>query len=198
MGLEPEKIDQIIEAHSETVNGLKSDIADLKDQVEKNKETANDLKEANKKIGELQDQIDADAKEREGKDYDKLKQEFDDYKAEQERKEVHSKKESAFIAILKDAGVPERHFAKITKYSDIDGLELDDKGKITTAKDVLKNIKEEWADHIEKEDKKGAETAKPPAGNGEKSMTKEEIMKISDRAERQKAIAEHRDLFVAE
>jgi tetratricopeptide (TPR) repeat protein len=126
---------------------------------------------------------------------EEVKKEFEEFKAETERKAVRSAKETAYKEILKDAGVAEKHWAKILKYSDVDGVELDDKGKITTAKDILKEIKEEWADHIEKIDKQGANTATPPANNGGNKMTKEEIMKIKDTNARQKAISENHELF---
>lgn len=193
--IEAEKIDEIIGAHSDTVNGLKAEITDLKDKIEKGNKTAEDLKVAQKELKDLQEKVDAEAKEREGKDYDSLLKEFNDYKAEQERKAVRGQKETAFKAILKDAGIPERHFAKIVKYSDVDGLELTEKGEIKTAKELMKSIKEEWSDHIEKVEKQGADENKPPAGAGGGGMTKDEILAIKDTTERQAKIAENPELF---
>lgn len=128
---------------------------------------------------------------------EKLKKEYEDYKSEQGRKAARAAKESAFKDVLKDANIPEKHFAKIIKYSDIDSLELDDKGKITTAKDVLKAIKDEWSDHIETTTEEGAPPPKPPANTGgtNKPTTKAEIMAIKDTAARQQAIAENPGLF---
>jgi len=197
-GIEADQIDQIIEAHSETVNALKTEIASLKDEAEAGKKNAEELKSVQKEFADYQKKVEAEAKEREGKDYDKLLKEYNDYKAEQERKAVRAEKEEAYKQILKDAGIPEKHYAKILKYSDVDGVELDDKGKITTAKEILKEIKEEWSDHIEKDQKKGADSYNPPGdkgGGGKGGMTKEEIMQIKDRAERQKAIDENLELF---
>lgn len=197
-GIEADQIDQIIEAHSETVNALKTEIASLKDEAEAGKKNAEELKSVQKEFADYQKKVEAEAKEREGKDYDKLLKEYNDYKAEQERKAVRAEKEEAYKQILKDAGIPEKHYAKILKYSDVDGVELDDKGKITTAKEILKEIKEEWSDHIEKEQKKGADSDNPPedkGGGGKGGMTKEEIMQIKDRTERQKAIDENLELF---
>ena len=92
---------------------------------------------------------------------------------------------------MKDAGVPEKHYAKIIRYSDIDTLELDDKGKIKTAKDVLKSIKDEWGDHVETVTEIGAGTAKPPVSDDSKEYrSKADIMKIKDSAERQAAMKE--------
>lgn len=198
LGIEAEKIDEIINAHSETVNGLKGKIDELEESISSYKKNTETHQAVQKELDDLKKQVAAEAKEREGKDYDKLLKEFEDYKTEQKNREVRAAKETAYRAILKDAGIPERHFAKILKYSDVDSIELDDKGKAKEGKALLKEIKEEWGDHIEKEERRGAEvdnlgrTGGNGAGGG---MTKEEIMKIEDRFERQNAIAENMELF---
>lgn len=195
LGIEADKIDEIINAHSDTVNGLKGKIDELEESIKDYQQKAEASKEVQKELDDLKKEVAAEAKKREGKDYDKLLKEFDDYKAEQERKAVHAEKETAYKQILKDAGVPEKHFAKILKYSDVDGIELDEKGKIKTAKEILKSIKEEWSDHIEKTDSKGADTETPPAESGGTGMTIEQIDAIEDTKQRQKAILNNRELF---
>ena len=108
-----------------------------------------------------------------------------------ENAKVKEAKEAAYKEILKDAGIPEKHFAKILKYSDVDSVELDAEGKITKAKEIMDAIKEEWADHIEKSTKKGADTSKPPKNTGGSTMSKEDIMNIKDTHERQAKLAEY-------
>lgn len=195
MGIEAEKIDEIIKDHAETVTALKDQIDTAKAETAKYKAEADKAPAIQKELDELKAKVEAEAKERQGKDYDALKKEFDDYKAEQERKAVRAGKESAYKEILKDAGIPEKHFAKILKYSDVDGVELDEKGKITTAKELLKSIKEEWSDHIEQTQTHGADTPTPPAPAAGTGKTKEEILQIKDRAERQAAISANHQLF---
>lgn len=194
MGIEPDKIDAIIEGHSETVNALQDEISELKEQLADKGNDAENLKAVQKELDDLKKKVKAEAKEREGKDYDSLKEEFESYKAEVERKAVRASKETAYKGILKDAGVPEKHWGKIIRYSDVDGVELDKDGKITTAKDIMKYLKEEWADHIETTTQKGAETETPPANAGI-TMTKEQIDAIEDTAERQKAMLENHELY---
>ena len=193
MGIEAEKIEQIVEGNAESLAGLNEQIDKLKADVQKYKTEA-------EKVAGLQKDLETARKEAEtaknrGEEYEKLKKEYEDYKAEVERKAVRAEKEAAYKEILKDAGIAEKHWAKILKYSDVDGVELDEKGKITTAKEILKEVKEEWSDHIEKEDKSGVNTPTPPANNGGSKMTKEEIMKIKDTNARQKAISENHELF---
>ena len=167
MGIEDDKIDQIIEMHTETTNALKEDRDKYKAEAEKLPAVQKDLDELKEamKNGDrspYKAKYEAAVEEKEA-----LQKEFDQYKTDQKNKEVHEAKEKAYREILKDAGVPEKHFEKILKYSDVDGVELDDSGKIKTAKDLLTSIKEEWSDHIQTQGTQGAKTETPPAGTGE-------------------------------
>lgn len=182
-GLEADVIEDIIQAHTETVNGLKDEI----DNYKKYKEDADKLTEVEKELSTLK----AEAAKNSGKDYDALKKEYDEFKQSIENAKVKDAKVAAYKEILKDAGIPEKHFAKILKYSDVDSVELDAEGKIKTAKEIMDSIKEEWADHIEKSTKKGAETSKPPKNTGGATMSKDDIMKIKDTHERQEKLAEY-------
>ena len=165
-GIEAEKIDQIIEAHAETVDGLKKEIADLQAQAETNSKS--------------------------GKDYDKLKEEFDAYKKDVAEKETTAKKKDVLSKIAKDAGLSEAGIAKAVKYSDLAQLELDEEGNAKNANDIRKALKEEWADYVVTKKTEGAKTATPPTNtNTSHVKSKEEIMKIKDTSERQKAWGEY-------
>lgn len=188
MGIEEDKIEQIIEAHTETVTALKEARDSYKADAEKLADVEKKLADANEKLKDVKPD---EYKEK----YDKVKADFDKFKADTEAKESRTKKEDAYKAILKDANIPEKHFAKIIKYSDIDGLELDDKGELSNKSELLKSIKEEWGDHIEQTGTQGASVQTPPASGGQGKKTKEEIMKIKDTQERQKAIADNSELF---
>ena len=193
MGLTEEQASAIIEANEETITGLK-------DEIEKYK-TASESSEKNlAKVQKELNSLKEDAENNNSKNpykvkYEAIKEEFENYKNDTEAKESRTKKEDAYKAILKDANIPEKHFAKILKYSDIDGLEFDDKGELSNKSELLKSIKEEWGDHIEQTGTTGANVQNPPANSGKGKMTKDEIMKIKDSGERQKAIAENHELF---
>lgn len=195
MGIESEKIDSIINMHIEVTDDLKGQIETLEKDVKTYKADAEKLPGVQKELDDLKAQVEADTKEREGKDYDKLKEEFEQYKTDVENKAVRASKEAAYVEILKDAGIPEKHHAKILKYSDVDGIELDDKGKAKNAKELLKSVQEEWGDHVETVKTEGAKTETPPANNGGTKKTKEEIMNIQNTAERQQAMIENAELF---
>ena len=190
MGIEDEKIDQIIEAHSETVNALKDEIAENKDAADK-------LTNVQKEVDKLKASV-KEAEEKNGKDpykvkYEAIKEEYEEYKKGITAKETKAEKEKLYTDLLKATGVSEKRIAAILKVTDLDGVEIDE-GKIKNSKDLEKTIKEEWADFITKTEEKGANVSNPPKG-GEKTMTKDEIMKIKDASDRQKAIAENHELF---
>jgi hypothetical protein len=126
--------------------------------------------------------------------YDALKDDFEAYKKDVSAKESKATRESAYKKLLKEAGVSEKRIDAVLKVSDVDSLEMKDDGSFKDSDKILENIKEEWSDFITTTETRGAKTATPPKSTNVK-MTKEEIMKIEDDGERQKAIAENHDLF---
>lgn len=191
MGIEEEKIDQIIEAHSETVDSLKADRDSYKEDAEK-------LKGVQKELDDLKAKGDDGWKEK----HDNLKVEFDNYKNDVEAKETKAAKEAAYRAILKDANLSEKGIEKAVKYADWDKIELDEDGKLKGANDHIKSVREEWAEYVTTTTTTGAKTSTPPANNGGAKLTKAEIYardehgryKLST-AERQKALAENPELL---
>lgn len=181
MGIEADKIEQIIEAHTETITGVRGD-------ADKYRETADKLKSVQTELDDLK-------KATAGKDYDALKKEYEDFKAEVAEKETKAAKEKAYREALKDANLNEKGIEKALKYANWSGLELDEDGKLKEAKAHIKEAKEEWAEYVVKGGTQGAQTPNPPANTGGNGKTKDEIMKIADTAERQKAIAENHELF---
>lgn len=160
LGIEGDKQDEIISAHTETVNGLKQQVAQYKDDAEKLAEVQaelDSLKEAAAKNG--------------GKNpfevkYNAIKEEFDNYKAEQAKKETQAAKEAAYKDLLKAAGISEKRIDAVVRVSDLDSVELDKDGKIKDAEKLTESIKTEWADFITTTQVKGAEVSNPPANNG--------------------------------
>ena len=185
MGIEEEKIDQIIEAHSETVDSLKADRDNYKEDAEK-------LKDVQKELDDLKAKGDDGWKEK----HDALKAEFDQYKNDVQAKETKAAKEAAYRAILKDANLSEKGIEKAIKYADWDKIELDADGKLKGANDHIKAVRDEWAEYVTTTTTTGARTSTPPANNGGKTgKTKEEIMAIRDPAVRQAEIAKNPEAF---
>ena len=168
MGIEEEKIDQIIEAHSETVDSLKADRDNYKEDAEK-------LKDVQKELDELKAKGDDGWKEK----YDNLKGEFDKYKTDVQEKETHNKKVEAYKAILKDANLSEKGIEKAVKYAEWDKIELDTDGKLKGANDHIKAARDEWAEYVTTTTTTGAKTSTPPANNHAKNYTTAEIKNMS-------------------
>ena len=188
MGIEEDKVDEIIKAHTETVDALK-------EQRDSYKANAEKLQVVQKELDDMKA-----AAEKGGKDtfkvkYEALKEDFENYKKDQAAKESHEKKLEAYKNLLKDAGVSEKRIDAVLKVSDVDSIEFDDDGKVKDASSLKKDIAKEWEDFIVKENTQGANTATPPTGNGKAYKSMDEIMAIKDAGARQQAIAENHELF---
>lgn len=186
MGIEDEKVEQIIEAHTETVTALKDERDAYKADAEK-------LPTVQKELDELKA---TDNKEDTYKvKYDALKEEFDSFKKEQSEKELRVRKEQAYKVLLQEAGISEKRVDAVLKVSDIDSLEFNEDGSVKDADNLKKGIETEWADFIVRKETQGTQTSTPPQGSGKVYKTKEEIMSIKDTRERQQAISENHELF---
>lgn len=184
MGIEEDKIDQIIEAHAETVEGLKADVNKYKGDAEKLPSVQREL-----------DELKAEDHGKKARDWEKK---YNDLMAENTKKA----KIEAFRAVLKDANLSEKGIEKAVKYANWDSMELDDKGGLKDAKNHIKSAKEEWSEYVETTTKTGADTATPHANNGGGTLTKAEIYKkdnngryVMSASERQKALSENPNLM---
>ena len=164
MGIEDEKIDEIITMHTDTVDGLKADVAKYKADAEA-------LPEVQKQLEKAQADLEAGKKDSWKAKYEAIKEEFDGYKTEQTKKESHAAKEKAYRALLQEAGVSEKRLESVLKVSDVDSVELDDKGAIKGADKLTESIKSEWADFITTTETRGANTSNPPANNNRRRRT---------------------------
>ena len=182
MGIEEEKIEQIIEAHTETVNALKEERDKFKGDAEK-------LPKVQKELDDLKAKGDDGWKEK----HDKVKKEYDDYKNEVTAKESKAIKEKAVRAFYEEKGITGKNLEIAMRGSrtEIDGIEMDgDKIKDTASLTAL--VEGDFSALVSTTTKKGAKTATPPGAKTEPSApkSKEEILKIKDPVERQKAWAE--------
>lgn len=160
MEIPAEKVDEIINAHVESINALKEERDGFKAQAEAADEAQKKLDAANKELEKL----------KEGdweKKYTDIKAEYDSFRTDTETKAAKAAKETAYKKLLLDAGISEKRIATILKVTDLDSVELDKDGIIKDADKLTENVKTEWADFIATESKKGAETPAPPANDGE-------------------------------
>ena len=187
MNIEEDKIEQIIDAHSETVDALKAERDGFKEDAAK-------LAAVQKELDALKAKGDDGYKAK----YEAEKAAHDALKADIAAKETKKAKTDAYRELLKGANIDEKRIATILRAEapTIDKIELDADGKIKNAEQYTESIKSDWADFIVTQSAKGTNTATPPANGGAASTkTKEDILKIKDAGERQKAIAENPTLF---
>lgn len=185
LGIEADKIDEIINAHSETVEALKAERESFRADAEKYAKAKEDLDTANEKLKEYAKEDTYKVK------YDALKEDFDNYKKGVETEKTNNTKVSAYKALLKEIGISDKRIDAVAKLAELDKLKLDKDGKLDGADDLKKALSEEWADFIEKSGTEGAKTSTPPGNGGTGAKTKKEIMEIKDTTQRQAAWAEY-------
>lgn len=178
-GCEADAIDdavqKILDGHVASIEALTEERDSLKSELEQAKADQKELADLKKNSGDIE----------------ALRKEYDDFKASVEAEKTRGKKESAFKVILKDCGIPEKHWPKIIKYSDVDGIELDEDGNAKNADQIRQDINNEWSDHKETTTVSGTTTPTPPVNvsTAPAQKTMKEIMAIKNTTERQAEIA---------
>lgn len=191
MGLTEEQQDTIIEAHTDTVNGLKADVDRYKADAEK-------LPGVQKELDDLKGKGDDGYKAK----YESEHQAFEDYKKTVDAEKTSAAKEKAVEAVLKKIGVSEKRLQSVAKLAKADGLldalELDDDGAVKEADKLEKSLKDSYSDYIVTTSTQGANTANPPANSGGAKLTMADIYKkdekgryVMDYEARLKAIEEN-------
>lgn len=185
MGLTDEQVDTIIEAHTDTVDGLKADISRYKADAEK-------LPGVQKQLDDLKAAGDDGYKEK----YEKEHSAFETYKADVTAKEAKAAKEKAVRAYFEGKNITGANLELAMRGcgEEMAAIELDgDKIKDTKSLDAL--VAGTYKGLVSTSRTKGTDTSNPPGNTGAGTMTKEKIMEIKDRAERRAQIAAHMDLF---
>lgn len=194
MGLTEEQVDSIIEAHTETVDGLKEEAALYKADAEK-------LPDIQKKLDDATEKLESGNKESWKVKYDAIKEEFDNYKANEAAQKTKTEKETAYRELLKGIGIDEKRVDSILRVTDVNSLELGEDKKFKDAENITETAKTEWADFITAggENNKATPNVRVDMGgklnNGGTAMTKNDIMSIQDRSERRAAIAANMNVF---
>lgn len=190
MGLTDEQVDTIIEAHAETVDGLK-------EKLSKAEADAATLEAVTKERDALKAGGDFKAK------YEKEHKDFEDYKAGITAKETRAAKEKAVRAYLESKNITGGNLdiAMRGLGAEIDAAELDGE-KIKDTKPLDELIGGTFKGLVVTTTQTGTQTATPPANGGGGKLTKADIFKRDEKgryvmstAERQKALAENPDLM---
>ena len=170
MGIEDEKIDQIIEEHVESVDGLKA-------ERDRYKAAAKDAEALSAELDALKAKGDG-AAEYEEKYKAKCK-ELDDYRAEVEGEKATREKRGLYRDLLERAGVDPKRIKSVLKVSDLDAVTVKD-GAIEGADELTEKIRADWSDFIPVTTTEGANVPTPPKASGGKNpedMSTAEYMK---------------------
>lgn len=133
LGIEADKIDQIIEAHSETVSGLKEE----RDSYREKAEAAETV------IAERDNLVKENAAlKKNAGDASKIQEAFDAYKADVQNRG----KRNAVAAALKTAGVQREEFVDLLMGKvDMDSIKMTDDGSILDAAAMIAPLKTNYA-----------------------------------------------------
>lgn len=174
LNIEDKAIEQIIEAHSETVKGLKDKLAEAQEKADK--------------FDDVQKELEKHQKDDYKAKYEKEHKDFEDYKTSVSEKEAKTAKESAARAYFESKGITGNNLeiAMRGAKEEIGALEMDG-DKIKNAKALDDLVAGTYSALIVKKQEKGAETPKPASGssNAGGELTKKDIMAIKDTTERQ-------------
>lgn len=182
MGLTDEQVETIIEAHTETVDGLKEQVNTYKTDAAKVPGLEKKLREAENSGGE-----DWKAK------YEKEHSDFEAFKSDAAAKETAAANERLFRAELTALGITGKRADQIVKATNLADFEVKD-GAYADAAKVQQAIRDDWSEFVPTTTPGKAKVDTPPANTGGK-MTRKEIAAIKDPAERRAAIAANMDEF---
>ena len=154
MGIEDEKIDQIIEAHGETVSALK-------DERDGYREKAERLDTVERELEELKAKPDDGYREK----YEKEHAEFEKFRADTERAATDREKSTLYRKLLTEAGIDPKRVDAIMRVTDLSEVTVED-GALKDAGKLAEKVKSDWSDFVVSTGTKPAGVDNPPAGNG--------------------------------
>ena len=169
MGLTDEQVDTIIEAHTDTVDGLKADVSKYKSDAEK-------LAGVEKELNDLKAMGDGGYKEK----YEKEHKAFEDYKADVTAKESKAAKEKAVRAYFESKNITGANLDLAMRGcgEEMAALEMDgEKIKDTKSLDAL--VDGTYKGLVSTTQTKGANPANPPANPPAKNYTTADIKNMS-------------------
>ena len=157
LGIESDKIDEIMSAHVEVTDGLKAEIS-------KNKADAEKMSKLEAELNETKTKLETATKNDYKEKYEKLDAEYKQYKDNITAKETKSNKDSALRTKLKAEGYSEKGIEKILKYGNYhEKIELDEKGEIKDFENL--KIADEWSEYKGITNNNPAPNPNPPIDN---------------------------------
>lgn len=174
MGIDDKQVESIIEAHVETVNGLKADRDKYKEQASK--------------VADLQKQLEeAKTANANGSDWEKKYNDehkaFEDYKTQIDNEKAQAEKAQAYRSMLMTAGIDPKRIDTIMKVTDLTDIEYED-GKFKDGDKLKEDAKSEWADFVIKRSTQGSNPATPPKNDDVEGADPDVARRMQERYER--------------
>lgn len=186
--IDEDKIEQIIDAHTEVTTALKEARDAYKADADKLADVQNELTKL-----KAEKEVDDPYKAK----YEKEHEAFEAFKKEAQSKDLLAKKTDAYKALLKEASISDKYLDSILNVTVFDDFELDEAGKIKDADKAIEDIKSKYAGFVVTTGTQGAGTENPPSNMGKAKPTMADIYRrdehgryVLSTAERQKAIME--------
>lgn len=181
MGLTDEQVSAIIENHTDSIDGLKAELATARAAAET-------VEALTKERDELKDKLSKAG------DAAKVQADFDAFRQQVETEKANAAKSEAVRKALKASGVQREEFLDLLMGKvELDKVEMDGDAVKDEASFVAP-FKASYAGCFASESEQGTKLQNPPSGGGTR-MTKEQIAKIENRDERRAAIAANLDLY---
>lgn len=163
LGLEEKQIESIIDAHSETVDGLKAERDKERERADALKEQADSVPKLQKKL-EKAEAAAGDKAEWEKK-YTEEHQALEDFKARIETEKAAAAKAKAYREqVLAKAGIGAEFIDDVMGVTKLDDVKVGEDGAIEGAEELASKAKEKWASFVVKQKTTGSDPATPPKG----------------------------------
>lgn len=162
MGLEDKQVESIIDAHSETVDGLKAERDKERERAEALKKQAEEVPQLQKKLEEAEAAAQAnDWQEK----FESEHKAFEDFKSQVEGEKAEAAKAKAYREqVLAKAGIGAEYIDDVMRVTQLDTVKVGEDGEIEGAEELASKAKEKWASFVVKQKTKGSDPATPPQG----------------------------------
>lgn len=176
LGIESDKVDEIMAAHVEVTDALKAQISDSKDEADKLSKAQAELDKLKASHKDTVDKLSTAEKERDEikSKYDAATADLDKIKADNAERESTERSKKALSDYLKEQKYSDTAIKLINRNGFHKSVEFDEAGKPKNLESVLKTIQadEDFAGFTPKASTENHTPANPPANTGGSSFEK--------------------------
>lgn len=174
MGIESDKIDEIIAVHQEVNESLKTQISEYKAEMERFAKVQAELDEVKKNLEAANKKIETAEKDDYKGKYEAVQAEYETLKSDVKNEKIKSVKKSALSEKLKSLGYSDTATRLILRNGFADDIELDEKDNATNVDSIISNIQadSDFSGFTPKVTETSHTPANPPANNSGSAFEK--------------------------